>query len=70
MSSDSIFLIDSCQGGSLAARCQDGEFRKKGLEMGIATAEEFEEMAAAWGEWVGTEDGSLGIMNGELIIRK
>lgn len=57
-------------GESIIQRCREGEFRKKGLEMGIATEDEFEQMAVDWGKWIDAEDGSLGLVNGELIIKK
>lgn len=38
--------------------------------MGIATEGDFEEMAVAWEEWMKADDGSLGIVNGEILIQK
>lgn len=57
-------------GESSAERCRDGESRKRNIALGLATEEEYEKMATAWEQWIAAEDGSLGIMNGELIIRK
>ena len=47
-----------------------GRMRKTGLDSGLATAEELEEMARAWEEWAELKEAILGMMQGEIIIRK
>nr|POE51653.1 putative methyltransferase c1b3.06c [Quercus suber] len=56
--------------GVLAARCREGESRKKALKEGWATAEDYDEAAQAWDEWARTEDATFGAMHGEILIRK
>ncbi|CAM1501186.1 Fc.00g103480.m01.CDS01 [Cosmosporella sp. VM-42] len=56
--------------GAMAERLRTGHMRGKSLELGIATEAEISQMADAWEEWAGTDDASLGIMNGEIIIQK
>ncbi|WPG99066.1 Hypothetical protein R9X50_00187100 [Acrodontium crateriforme] len=57
-------------GGTMAERARNGEFRKKALQVGIATDDEFEFMAKGWDEWIATEDACLGCMHGEILVRK
>lgn len=57
-------------GTSFAHRARAGALHKKALEMGIATADELEEMAKAWEQWMEAEDGWFGCMHGEVLIYK
>ncbi|KAK4120099.1 S-adenosyl-L-methionine-dependent methyltransferase [Parathielavia appendiculata] len=57
-------------GEAMIERLKTGQMRSKGIEMGITTEQEIEDMIKAWREWVETEDATLGIMNGEVIIKK
>jgi hypothetical protein len=54
----------------MAERSRQGQARVKAIELGLATEEEMDEMATSWEEWSETDGASLGIMNGELIIKK
>lgn len=54
----------------MTERLRTGQMRSKSLELGIATEADIDRMADAWEEWNNTDDASLGIMNGELIIEK
>lgn len=54
----------------MKARMMDGQMRAKAIEMDIATEKESDEMAEAWEEWSRTDDATLGIMNGEVLIDK
>ncbi|KAH6842302.1 S-adenosyl-L-methionine-dependent methyltransferase [Chaetomium sp. MPI-CAGE-AT-0009] len=56
-------------GESMISRLRTGQMRDKGLEMGITTVEDIEEMIKAWEEWMKTEGATLGIMNGEVIVK-
>lgn len=51
-------------------RVQEGPMRKRSLELGFATEEQMDAMATAWEKWIEVDDSSLGIMNGEVIVRK
>jgi hypothetical protein len=51
-------------------RLRTGQMREKGIEMGLTTEEGIEEMIKAWEEWIETDDATLGIMNGEVIVKK
>ncbi len=44
--------------------------RDQGLELGITTEEGIEEMIKGWEEWIEAGDATLGIMNGEVIVKK
>lgn len=54
----------------MISRLRTGQMRDKGLEMGITTVEDIEEMIKAWEEWIQTEGATLGLMNGEVIVKK
>lgn len=49
---------------------QNGKLRQIGLDRGFMTEQDLEEIAKAWEEWVGREDGVLGMMQGEVLIEK
>jgi hypothetical protein len=51
-------------------RLRSGQMRDKALEMRIATEEEIEGMIRGWEEWIETDDATLGIMNGEVVVRR
>ncbi|KAL2149029.1 hypothetical protein VTH82DRAFT_1715 [Thermothelomyces myriococcoides] len=57
-------------GGSMIDRLRTGQMRDKGIELGIVTEEDIEEMIKAWERWIEADDATLGIMNGEVIWRK
>jgi hypothetical protein len=44
--------------------------RKIGLETGWATEDDLEEMASAWEQWCGSDDPTLGMLHGEILIQK
>ena len=55
----------------MSERIRHGEMRKKALELGVITEDEqVEEMAKAWQEWAETDEATLGMMHGELLIQK
>lgn len=47
-----------------------GRLRQIGLAAGLATDDDLEEMATAWEEWSESEGAILGMMHGEILIRK
>lgn len=51
-------------------RLQTGQMRGKGLELGITTEEDIDKMIEGWKQWITTDEATLGIMNGEVIIHK
>ncbi|KAK1775999.1 hypothetical protein QBC45DRAFT_395583 [Copromyces sp. CBS 386.78] len=57
-------------GESMIERLRTGHMRTKGLELGLTTEEAVEEMIEGWKEWMIREDATLGIVNGEVIVRK
>ncbi|KAK3402312.1 S-adenosyl-L-methionine-dependent methyltransferase [Sordaria brevicollis] len=57
-------------GEAMIERLRTGEMRKKGIELALTTEEGVEEMIRGWREWMGREDANLGIVNGEVIVRK
>ncbi|KAL2128195.1 hypothetical protein VTI74DRAFT_9531 [Chaetomium olivicolor] len=57
-------------GNAMIERLRSGQMREKGMELGLTTEEGVEEMIKAWEEWIETPDATLGIMNGEVIVKK
>lgn len=57
-------------GGAFRERGKNGEMRRKAIEKGERTAEEFDEMVKAWDEWIASENACTACINGELVIRK
>lgn len=51
-------------------RLRDGPMRSRALELGIATEDELDQMVKGWEEWIVTDDATLGLMNGEVIVKK
>jgi 2-polyprenyl-3-methyl-5-hydroxy-6-metoxy-1,4-benzoquinol methylase len=56
-------------GRSWAGRATASAFAEQALAYGLATPAELEEIAAAWLRWSEADDGWLGMMHGELLIR-
>jgi hypothetical protein len=54
----------------MAERVRGGRLRKAGLESGLATESDLEEMAKDWEEWAGRDDANLGMLHGEILIQK
>ena len=57
-------------GEAMIGRLRTGQMRDQGLELGITTEEGIEEMIKGWEEWIEAGDATLGIMNGEVIVKK
>ncbi len=56
-------------GRSWAGRATASSFAEQALAYGLATRAELEEIAAAWLRWASSDDGWLGMLHGELLIR-
>ena len=56
-------------GSSWAGRATASSFAEQALAHGLATPVELDEVAAAWLRWAAADDGWLGMMHGELLIR-
>jgi 2-polyprenyl-3-methyl-5-hydroxy-6-metoxy-1,4-benzoquinol methylase len=56
-------------GSSWAGRATASTFAEQAVGYGLATPAELDEIAAAWLAWAAADDGWLGMMHGELIIR-
>jgi SAM-dependent methyltransferase len=56
-------------GRSWAGRATSSAFAEQALRYGLATTAELEEIAAAWLRWAAADDGWLGMLHGELLIR-
>jgi ubiquinone/menaquinone biosynthesis C-methylase UbiE len=56
-------------GTSWAGRATASAFAEQALEYGLATADELADIAAAWLRWAAADDGWLGMLHGELLIR-
>jgi SAM-dependent methyltransferase len=56
-------------GRSWAGRATASAFAEQALAYGLATSEELDAIAAAWLDWAAADDGWLGMLHGELLIR-
>ncbi|MGY1805099.1 methyltransferase domain-containing protein [Blastococcus sp. SYSU D00922] len=56
-------------GRSWAGRATASAFAEQALRYGLATPGELDEIAAAWLRWSEADDGWLGMLHGELLIR-
>ena len=56
-------------GDSWAGRATASSFAEQAVAYGLATPAELEEIAAAWRRWRDADDGWLGMLHGELLIR-
>jgi SAM-dependent methyltransferase len=57
-------------GRSWAGRATASAFAEQAVAYGLASADELDEIAAAWLAWAAADDGWLGMMHGELLIRR
>ncbi|MGK5111549.1 MULTISPECIES: methyltransferase domain-containing protein [unclassified Geodermatophilus] len=56
-------------GASWAGRATASSFAEQAVSYGLATPGGLEELAAAWRRWAAADDGWLGMLHGELLIR-
>lgn len=49
---------------------QHGRLRSVGLQAKLVTEDDLEEMIGAWKEWLKADGAILGMMHGEILIRK
>jgi hypothetical protein len=56
-------------GSSWAGRATASAFAEQAVAYGLASAGELAAIAAAWQEWAAADDGWLGMLHGELLIR-
>jgi len=56
-------------GTSWVGRATASAFARQAVSYGLATADDLEEIAAAWGRWAAAGDGWLGMLHGEVLIR-
>jgi hypothetical protein len=56
-------------GNSWAGRATASAFAEQAVAYGLATPDELEGIAQAWLRWAAADDGWLGMMHGELLIR-
>jgi hypothetical protein len=57
-------IVKLLRGGS------DSRMIKAGLEGGLITPGDLEDMVEAWEEWVERADASLAMLHGEILIQK
>ncbi|SDY58122.1 Methyltransferase domain-containing protein [Modestobacter sp. DSM 44400] len=56
-------------GNSWAGRATGSAFAEQAVAYGLATPAELDDVAAAWLRWAAADDGWLGMLHGELLIR-
>ena len=56
-------------GRSWAGRATASAFGEQAVAYGLATTEELQQIADAWLRWAAADDGWLGMLHGELLIR-
>jgi 2-polyprenyl-3-methyl-5-hydroxy-6-metoxy-1,4-benzoquinol methylase len=56
-------------GTSWAGRATTSAFAEQAVAYGLATTDELAEIASAWLRWAAADDGWLGMLHGELLIR-
>jgi 2-polyprenyl-3-methyl-5-hydroxy-6-metoxy-1,4-benzoquinol methylase len=56
-------------GRSWAGRATASAFAEQAVGYGLASAADLEGIAAAWLDWAAADDGWLGMLHGELLIR-
>jgi SAM-dependent methyltransferase len=56
-------------GHSWAGRATASSFAEQAVAYGLATRDELESIAEAWRRWAAADDGWLGMLHGELLIR-
>jgi 2-polyprenyl-3-methyl-5-hydroxy-6-metoxy-1,4-benzoquinol methylase len=56
-------------GRSWAGRATVSAFAEQAVAYGLASREDLDEIAAAWLRWAAADDGWLGMLHGELLIR-
>jgi hypothetical protein len=44
--------------------------RDKGMELGLTTESDIEEMVNAWEIWASDDDSSVAMMHGEILIQR
>jgi 2-polyprenyl-3-methyl-5-hydroxy-6-metoxy-1,4-benzoquinol methylase len=56
-------------GTSWAGRATASSFAQQAVAYGLATPDDLEQIAEAWRRWAAADDGWLGMLHGELLIR-
>ncbi|WP_235564539.1 methyltransferase domain-containing protein [Modestobacter sp. Leaf380] len=56
-------------GTSWAGRATASAFAEQAVAYGLATPAELDDVAAAWLRWAAADDGWLGMLHGELLVR-
>jgi hypothetical protein len=49
---------------------QGHRWRNAGIKAGITTEQDLDEMAKAWDEWSDSDEASLAMMQGEILVQK
>ena len=55
---------------AMIQQVREGRLRKRGLEAGLVTENDLDEMVKAWKEWETRDDATLGMLQGEILIQK
>jgi ubiquinone/menaquinone biosynthesis C-methylase UbiE len=57
-------------GGIWADRMRESEVARQGIEYGLTTTEELEEISRAFLDWAANDDGIFIVVNGEVLARR
>lgn len=63
-------VIDIGAAQAMVDQLRQGRLRSIGLSTKLSTEEDLDEMAEAWQKWAEAEGAILGMMHGEILIRK
>jgi SAM-dependent methyltransferase len=56
-------------GGMWADRVVESDLARRAVDSGAATVSDLREIAGAWREWAGADDGWLSVLHGEVVCR-
>jgi hypothetical protein len=57
-------------GGLWADRMRESDVARQGVEYGLTTPEELEEISAGLRDWAAQDDGIFIVVNGEVLARR
>ena len=65
-----LWLTSSNTAQGIVNQIEVGRLRQVGIDTGLTTANDLDEMAKAWEEWKLSPEATLGMIHGEILIHK